>query len=116
MLLTNSKNCVACDDGVGDRRALDQLLLRDLCAEVAAFGQAFGSDDRQRDVMADAGGCFGVEEVAGRRFEELEHCRVLERRGVRHVDDDRSACEGVGESLTGQSCSTPVSGEAGTAS
>ena len=46
------------DDRVRDRGFLDQLLLRELRAEVAAFQQTFGSDNRQRHMMSDAGGGF----------------------------------------------------------
>jgi hypothetical protein len=63
MLLMNSKNCVAWT--IGDGRFLYQVLLGDLGADVAAFREAFGAHDRQRDVMAHACGCFSVEEVAG---------------------------------------------------
>src|SRR5437016_1786441 len=49
--------------------------------------------------MADAGCGFGVEEIAGRRAEELHHRRFLERRGVRDVDDDGGAVEDLGQSL-----------------
>jgi hypothetical protein len=32
-------------------------------------------------------------EIAGRRLEELQHCRVLERWRVRHVDDHGGSIE-----------------------
>ena len=55
---------------------------------VAAFGQPVGTDDRQRDVMSDAGGRLRVKQVPRRGLEELDHGRVLERRRVRHVHDN----------------------------
>ena len=53
------------DDRVRDRRFLDQLLLGNLGAEVAALGKPIGSHDRQRDVVGDAFGGFNVEQIAG---------------------------------------------------
>ena len=52
------------DDRVRDRGVLDQLLLGELRAEVAALGQAVGADDRQRDVMSHARGRLRGEQVA----------------------------------------------------
>jgi hypothetical protein len=73
-----------------------------LLADVAAFREAFGSHHRQRDVMADVRDGFGVEEVGSRCLEELHGCRVLERRGVRHVDDDSSSVECFGQALASE--------------
>src|SRR5919107_3986291 len=87
------------DDRVLDRRSLDQFLLGDLGTEVATFGEAFGSHDRQRDVMAHACRRFSIKEVAGRCLEEVQHCRVLERWGVRHVYDHSGTGEGFGQAL-----------------
>src|SRR5215217_4827770 len=89
------------DDRVLDRRSLYQVLLGDLGTEVATFGEAFGSHDRQRDVMAHACRRFGINDVAGRRFEELQRCRVLERWGVRHIYDHIGTVEGFVQALAG---------------
>jgi hypothetical protein len=89
------------DDRVGDRGVLDQLLLRDLRAHVAALGQPLAAHDRQRDVVPDAGLALGAEQGAGRRMEELQRRRVLERRGVRHVDHHRRADEGLRQPFAG---------------
>src|SRR5215207_3492613 len=89
-------------DRVLDRRSLDQLLLSDLGTEVATFGEAFGSYDRQRDVMAHACHLFSIKEVAGRCFEELQRCRALERWGVRHIYDHIGTVEGFGQALAGE--------------
>src|SRR5262249_10089085 len=51
-----------------------------------------------------------IEDVAGRRFEELERSCVLERWGVRHVDNDCRALEGLGETLTGEGVDAGVQG------
>ncbi|RPI84203.1 MAG: hypothetical protein EHM41_13975 [Chloroflexi bacterium] len=59
-------------DRVWDRRSPDQFLLGDLGTEVATFGEAFGSHDRQRDMMAYTCHRFSIKEVAGRCFEELQ--------------------------------------------
>src|SRR5512132_384347 len=96
------------DDRVRDRRLLDQPLLGDLRTEVAALGKAFGSHDRQGDVMAYPCRSLGLEEIAGRRLEELQHCRVLERWGVRHVDGHRGSVEGFGQPLAGGRVHTRV--------
>src|SRR5262249_49607043 len=67
---TNSRNCVArTDDRVRDLGGLDQSLLGHHRAEVAAHEEALGADDRQRDVVGDAGGRFGGEEVPSRSLE-----------------------------------------------
>src|SRR5204862_167938 len=69
-------------DGVGDRPGLDPGLLGDLGAQVAAVGQSVGSDDRQRDVVADARLALGCQLVARRGGEELQHGVVVPDRGV----------------------------------
>ena len=84
------------DDRERDRRRPDQLFLGELRPEVAgrrgigiaALGQRRRADNRQGDVMPDACGSLGGENVAGRCSEKLEGCRVLEVWRVRHVDDD----------------------------
>ena len=74
-------------DRVGDRGVLDQLLLRDLGAEVAALAQALDAYDRKRDVMSHPGGHFRGQEVAGRRLEERQHGMILEGGRIGHVDN-----------------------------
>src|SRR5205807_3120489 len=90
------------DDRVRDRRVSDQPLLGDLRAEVAAVGHPVAADDRQRDVMTYTRYRFGGKEIGRRRLEELQHSRVFERRGVRHVDDDVGTVEGGGHALAGE--------------
>ena len=109
MLLMNSKNWVAWTIEYGIAGRLDQGLLDELRQEVAggrlrqvaALGQLLRADDRQRDVVADAGGRLRGQQVAGRRREEVERRRVLEVGRVRHVDDDRRAVERRGEAFAG---------------
>ena len=67
MLPTNSK-LRSPNDRVWDRRGFDQILLRDLRAELTIGEQAVGAEDRQRHVMSDACGSFRGEEIATRRF------------------------------------------------
>src|SRR3954471_21617427 len=43
-------------DGIGNAGLLDQLLLRQLGGEIVALEQALGTDDRERDMMADTRG------------------------------------------------------------
>ena len=88
------------DDRVRDRRSLDQVLPGDLGTEVAACGEAFGSHDRQCDVMTHACRCFSVKKVGGRCCEELQHCRVFEGGGVGHVHDHRGAHQGFSQPLS----------------
>ena len=90
------------DDRVGNLGGLDQVFLGHLRAEVTTRKQAIGADNRQRNVMSHAGGRFGGKEVAPRRLEELQDGLVLERRRVRHVDDDLSACKRFSQSLAGE--------------
>jgi hypothetical protein len=87
ILLMNSKNCVAWTIEYG----IDDLLI--------SFGEAFGSHNRQRDMMAHACNRFRLKEIVGRCFEEPQHCRVLERGGVRHVDDHSGTGDGFGQTL-----------------
>src|SRR3954469_2055992 len=79
----NSRNWVArmlgrADDGVRNAGGLDQLLLRDLGAEVAVVGGPVRSDDGQRDVVPDARLGFRREKVAARSFKEFQHRLVFE--------------------------------------
>src|SRR5262249_609190 len=82
------------------------LLLYELGAEVAAVRQTVTADDRQCDMMSHACGLFVSEQVSSRRFEELHHRRVIERWGIRHVDDHRRATHDFGESLAGERVNT----------
>ena len=90
-------------DRVGDRSRGDELLLGQLGPKVSALlGQSIGADHRERDVVADAGHCFGREQIGRRPDEELHRRGVLERRRVRHVDDYRGAVDRVGKALARQ--------------
>jgi hypothetical protein len=59
------------DDRVLNWRVLDELLLGKFGAEITAVQQALGSDNREGDVMLDAGGRFGGGKVLTGRLEEL---------------------------------------------
>jgi len=59
------------DDCVWGGRVLDEALLRKFGAEITAVEQALGSDNREGDVMLDAGGRFGGGKVLTGRLEEL---------------------------------------------
>jgi hypothetical protein len=52
-------------DRVRQTRILDQLLLGDLRAQVAAVRQALRAHDGERDMVADAGLALGCEQVRG---------------------------------------------------
>src|SRR5262245_57664179 len=52
--------------------------------------------------MPHASGRFRGKEVMACRLEEFQNRLVLERRRVRHVDDDLSACKRLGQSLTSE--------------
>jgi hypothetical protein len=66
-------------DRIRNRGRLDQVFLGHLRAEIAAGEQAFGADNRQSHMMADASGGFRGCEVALRRFEKLQDGLVLPR-------------------------------------
>ena len=83
------------DDRVRHAAGLDGALLRDLGPKVAAVRRAVGADDREHDVMPDPDLALRLEQGPGRRLEELEHGRGLERRRVGHVDDDIGAGQAV---------------------
>ena len=88
-------------DGKGDWRGLDQVLLCDLGPQIAAVGQPVGADDRQGDVMADARRAIGGEQVRPGRLEE-GHRLVVEGGRVGDVHDDLGAGQGVREALAGE--------------
>ena len=90
------------NDRVRNLGGLDEVFLSHLRAEVTAREQAIGADDRQGHMMADAGGRFGGVDVAAGRFEEVQNGLVLERGGVRYVDDNGRTGECVGEPLAGK--------------
>ena len=58
-------------------RSLDQFLLGDLGAEIAIVGHPVGSDDRQRDMVPDAGSGLRREKVAPGGLEEFQHRLVF---------------------------------------
>ncbi|MOA32954.1 hypothetical protein D3C78_1542120 [compost metagenome] len=80
-------------DGVGDTRFLDQLLLGHLGPEVATFEHPLGADDGKGDVMPDLGSLLRGEDIAPGYFEELQRGGVFERRRVGDVDDHVSALQ-----------------------
>jgi hypothetical protein len=90
------------NDRVRDPSALDQYLLSVLRSEVGTVGYPLGSHHGQRDVMLHTGCCSVLEKVTRGGGEELHDRRVLERRGVRDVDDDRRALKGFGHTLAGE--------------
>src|SRR5262245_1564932 len=64
------------DNCVWSGRVLDKALLRKFGAEITAVEQALGSDNREGDVMLDAGGRFRRREVLAGRLEEI-HCSLI---------------------------------------
>ena len=88
-------------DRVRDRAGLDQLLLGELCADVAALAHPVGADDRHRDVVRHARLRLSGEQVVRRHLEELHHRVVLERGRVGGVDDDVGAGQRVVEPRAG---------------
>src|SRR3954470_17489237 len=79
--------------GVWDPGSSDQLFLGHLGAQVAALREAFGTYNRQGDVMLHAGSRFRRKEVATGRREEVHGGPILGRWRVRHVHDDLNAGE-----------------------
>ena len=94
------------NDRVGDRRVLDQLLLCDLRAEVAAFAQALGAYDRQGHVMPHTGRRFRGQEVACRRLEELQNRLILKEGAFDTSTTTEALARAVGESLAGEGVDT----------
>src|SRR5262249_37160762 len=90
------------NDRVRDSAALDQCLLSVLRAKVRTVGYAFGSHNRQRDVMPYTGCCPGLENVPRRDGEKVHDGLLLERGRVRDVNDDRRAVQHVNQSLSGE--------------
>ena len=72
----------------GSFEAWISCLLRVLAPEVPAVLHALGADHRQRHVVPHAGRLLSREQVPRRRFEELEHRLLVERRRVGHVHHD----------------------------
>jgi hypothetical protein len=52
-------------------------------------------------MMADARGRLRGEEIASRRFEELQDCLVLPRRRIRDIDNDLRTDERLSKPLAG---------------
>ncbi|MCY1228237.1 hypothetical protein D9M72_405390 [compost metagenome] len=88
-------------DRIGDTAGLDQFLLGELAAEIAAFLQTLGPDDRKRDMVFDAGSLFRRKQVAAGGLEELEHRLVLEGGRVGEVDDHLATGKRLGETFAG---------------
>jgi hypothetical protein len=70
-------NCVARMMVLGGAGGLDQLLLDNFGPEIAVFGRAIGSDDGERNMMADTCRLLCREKVAPRGFEEFQHRLVF---------------------------------------
>jgi len=71
----------------------------DLGPHVSAVRHAVGPDHREGDVVPDAGGLLGGQQVAGGLVEGLHHRVVRPGGRVRHVDDHVRARERLGEPL-----------------
>jgi hypothetical protein len=76
--------------------------------EEPAFEQTFRSDDRQRDVMFDAGGLPVGKKVSRRCLKEIENGRVLPGRGVRYIDHHRGRFQRSGESIAGNAVDSRI--------
>jgi hypothetical protein len=87
------------EQGVGDRPILDQRFLRQLGAKIAAVLKLFGADDRKRDMVLHTRCCLGFDQILPGSLEEIHRRLILERRGVRHIDDDLRPFQRVGKAL-----------------
>src|SRR5262245_56983206 len=96
------------NDRVRDPATFDQRFLSVLRSEVGTVGHTLGSHHGQRDVMPHTGCCGVLQKVTRGCGEELHDRRVLERWGVRDVDDDRRALKDLSQSLAGQRVDTRV--------
>ena len=84
---------------IGDRRALDERLLRQLGAKIAAFLKLLGADDRKGNVQLHSRGLLGFDQIFSRGLEEIHGRPVLEGRRVRHIDDDLRAFERISKTF-----------------
>ncbi|MCY1176998.1 hypothetical protein D9M73_172870 [compost metagenome] len=80
-------------NGVGDTRFLDQLLLGHLGPEVAALEHPLGAHDGEGNVVLDSSGLLRGENITSGGFEELQRGGIFERRRVGDVDDHVSALQ-----------------------
>src|SRR5437899_640784 len=95
-------------DRVGQAGIFDQPLLCELGTEIAATLEPVGTDDRQRDAMPYAGLLRSRDHVARPRLEKVQHRLVLERRRIRDVNDDVSACKRRLYALPGHGVDAPA--------
>src|SRR6202022_2078189 len=86
-------------DRVRNPRGPDQVLLRQLGAEVSVFRKAIGPDHGQRNMVPHFGGGLGSENIAARRFEECQNRAVLEGRRIRDIDDNFGTRKDLVEAL-----------------
>jgi hypothetical protein len=86
-------------DRVGNLRGPDQVLLRQLGAEVTAFRKPVSADNGQRDMMPHVAGGFGSEQVTARRLEEFQNRTVLEGGRVGDIDDNFGTRQRLVEAL-----------------
>ena len=95
---------------------LDFGLLGNLGAQVSAFGQTFGPDDRHRDVVADSGGALSA--ASRLRVEVVKNSRTASssQAGALETSTTTSAPAITSSRPSPVMVFTPVSGEAGTAS
>src|SRR6185437_3656534 len=59
------------DQRIGDRRALDERLLRQLGAKIAAVLKMLGADDRKGNVLLHACSLLGFDQIFSRGLEEI---------------------------------------------
>jgi hypothetical protein len=84
---------------IGDRRALDERLLRQLGAKIAAVLKMLGADDRKGNVQLHSCSLLGFDQIFSRGLEEIHGRLVLEGRRVRHIDDDLRTFERFGKTF-----------------
>ena len=68
---------------IGDRRVLDQRLLRQLGAKIAAVLKMLGADDRKGNVQLHSCSLLGFDQILSRGLKEIHGRLVVEGRRVR---------------------------------
>ena len=89
-------------DGVRYRSVLNRCLLRDFRRHIRVARHALRAHHRKCDVMLDARGRFGVEQIVRRGQEEFHHRRRFPRRRVRYVNHHRRALQRRGQPFAGE--------------
>jgi hypothetical protein len=96
------------DDGIGNRRAFNQIFLRDFSPEISTLQQAFSPHYRECHEMFDARGSSIAQEVPRGCFEKVQHGRVFPRWCMRYVSNYGNTFQNFSEPLAGECVYTGI--------